>query len=200
MHFNLPVPMFPILSDLGKILDYKKSKGTSGFDPKSDAGWDWGWRSDPISGLRSWHNGIDLGAAEGTPIYAPWDGVVHIWKDELNGNGMRITHSGVPGVAKTGYAHLQAYDDSICEGCTVKRGQKIAYVGNTGKSTGAHLHFTLWSDGTIVVDGESHSDANPMPYLEDAVEAASGKKKMTGVVLAGGILLASYFVYLALKK
>lgn len=101
----------------------------------------WGWRDDPFGGGGSvWHNGIDVGCATGTPIYAPASGTVIecYWSDSV-GNVLIIDHGG--GMS-TRYYHLS--DFAVSAGETVERGDLVAYVGNTGYyTTGSHLHFEV---------------------------------------------------------
>lgn len=85
------------------------------------------------------HNGLDLAAPTGTPIIAPLDGIVSaIYTNSAGGNQLLILHTN--GIT-TGYAHLSK--TLVKMGDYVKQGQPIAQVGNTGKSTGPHLHFTV---------------------------------------------------------
>jgi murein DD-endopeptidase MepM/ murein hydrolase activator NlpD len=182
--------MYPILSTLESILDKKLATG-------STAGWGWGWRIHPITRLRSWHNGVDLGAPIGTPIYAPWSGkVIEAWNDEktknLNGNAIRINHKEfAPGnIVETAYAHLDAFHVSIKNGAFVKQGQIIGYVGNTGQSTGPHLHFIIKVNPPIIIEDNSRSDIDPLPHLLDSV------KKKSPLKILGGLLIA----YLILRK
>lgn len=85
------------------------------------------------------HKGTDFRASVGTPIYAPADGIVEsVFKNDRGGNQLVLKHeSGYT----TGYAHLHEYD--VKKGDRVKSGDIIAYTGNTGTSTGPHLHFTV---------------------------------------------------------
>jgi murein DD-endopeptidase MepM/ murein hydrolase activator NlpD len=98
-----------------------------------------GRRRDPFTGRMTFHPGIDLAAPPGAPIYAPADGVVRrIRWDRGYGLVLEIDHG--YGVA-TRYAHISKAAVKI--GTRVKRGQIIAYVGNTGRSTGPHLHYEV---------------------------------------------------------
>lgn len=94
----------------------------------------------------SFHKGLDLAAPEGTPTYAAGDGVVLIagWSDSA-GNWIVIDH-GNGFVAK--YMHHSAL--AVSAGQSVSKGQLIGYVGNTGNSFGAHLHFQLELNGAPV--------------------------------------------------
>ena len=101
---------------------------------------EFGYRIHPISGKYSFHTGIDIGADEGTDIYAALDGTVTqvVYDDYGYGNYFIITHT--DGV-KTMYAHCSSID--VKEGDVVKKGDVTAHVGSTGLSTGPHLHFEV---------------------------------------------------------
>lgn len=108
----------------------------------------YGYRFDPFDGFLSFHNGIDLGAEEGTPIYASADGIVEEAGYSLFGLGnyVYIRHDNELGVIYTAYGHM--LDDSIVVevGEIVYKGQQIGSVGSTGNSTGNHLHFMIMKD------------------------------------------------------
>jgi murein DD-endopeptidase MepM/ murein hydrolase activator NlpD len=94
------------------------------------------------------HEGIDLVAPPGTPVYAAADGViVGAAPNSRYGNWIRIDHGGK---LTTVYGHLMAFAPGIEPGESVVRGELIGFVGSTGRSTGAHLHFELLSDGKPV--------------------------------------------------
>ena len=106
----------------------------------------YGWRNSPFTGARSFHSGIDMAAAKGTSVYAALDGtVVEVGYNNTYGNYIIIQHH-------SGYRTLYGHLDSTL----VKRGQyvytttKIGKVGNTGLSTGPHLHFTVYKNGYTV--------------------------------------------------
>jgi murein DD-endopeptidase MepM/ murein hydrolase activator NlpD len=127
-----------------------------------------GVRTHPISGYRKMHQGIDFAAGTGTPVIAPADGVVveaRRWGGY--GNWLRIRHSNG---LDSGYGHLSRYASGIRAGARVRQGQVVAYVGSTGASTGAHLHYELWRRGQRI---------NP-----------AGVKTQEGTVLAGAELAA----------
>jgi murein DD-endopeptidase MepM/ murein hydrolase activator NlpD len=111
-----------------------------------------GWRTDPISGVRGFHPGQDIAAAWGTPIYAATSGVVSIagW---VSGYGNYTCINRDPSFA-TCYGHQSAILVSV--GQQVSQGQHIGNVGSTGYSTGPHLHFEVRINGQVV---------DPMPYL-----------------------------------
>ena len=100
----------------------------------------YGVRTHPILGKRQHHNGIDLTAPKGTPIFAPADGVVESVRRSNTGYGnlLKIRHAfGF----STLYAHLD--DFKVTNGTFVHKGQLIATAGNTGSSTAPHLHYEV---------------------------------------------------------
>lgn len=105
-----------------------------------------GYRIHPILGYRKFHNGIDIAAPSGTPIYAAADGkVVYVgWRGAL-GNAVMIDHGS--GWA-TVYGHCSSF--ACSPGQIVRRGQIIARVGSTGRSTGPHVHWTVYHNGEAV--------------------------------------------------
>lgn len=111
-----------------------------------------GRRRDPFTGRMSFHPGVDFSAPPGTPIYAPADGIVRRIKwDRGYGLILEIDHG--YGVV-TKYAHNSKV--AVKPGMRVKRGQIIAYVGNTGRSTGPHLHYEV-----LVYN----KNVNPLKYI-----------------------------------
>ena len=100
------------------------------------------------------HEGVDLAAPPGTPVFAASDGTVRgAAPNGGYGNWILIEHDG--GKLSTVYGHLSAFAPGIEPGTRVMQGELIGFVGNTGRSTGPHLHFELRSDGRPV---------NPMNY------------------------------------
>lgn len=101
-----------------------------------------GWRENPILKRKEFHTGLDLRASIGTPILAPADGVVKFIKYHQNsgyGNVVSLSHNyGF----ESYYAHLQN-KSVVEEGQFVRKGDLIAYSGNTGLSTGPHLHYEI---------------------------------------------------------
>jgi murein DD-endopeptidase MepM/ murein hydrolase activator NlpD len=105
----------------------------------------YGMRKHPILGYSKMHKGMDFAAPRGTPIYAAGDGVVErANRFGTYGNYLRIRHNGS---YKTAYAHIQKFAKGIRKGKRVKQGQVVAYVGNTGRSTGPHLHYEVIKNG-----------------------------------------------------
>lgn len=135
---------------------------TSHFDPK---------RMHPLLKVRKPHMGTDFGAPVGTPVYAFDHGVVKKFGMKgAMGNMVEIDHGG--GV-HTFYGHLHGFAKSLKVGKQVKKGETIGFVGNTGRSTGPHLHFGL-KKGKAFVD--------PMKYLK----VTTIKEKPIGASLKDG--------------
>lgn len=107
----------------------------------------WGWRIDPIYKIRKFHEGLDFSAPIGTEIYATGDGtVVNVTVSPIGyGKYVEIDHG-------FGYSTLYAHMDgfNVKPGQKVKRGDVIGYVGNTGKSSGPHLHYEVRIKGKAV--------------------------------------------------
>jgi murein DD-endopeptidase MepM/ murein hydrolase activator NlpD len=111
-----------------------------------------GYRSDPFSGERVFHHGIDIAAPSGTEIYATAGGnVVYARYNGGYGYTVKIEHG--YGFA-TIYAHLSRMN--VRKGQTVRRGDVIAFVGNSGRSTGSHLHYEVRYNNNPV---------NPIEYI-----------------------------------
>lgn len=121
MSFRIPLDTYTITQGFGGNADYYRQFGQQG------------------------HNGIDLGANTGDPVYAADDGTVafegwgqnHSWMGTPAGICVLINHGG----SYAGYAHLS--DTVISKGQTVSKGQLIGHVGSTGAATGPHLHFEM---------------------------------------------------------
>lgn len=104
-----------------------------------------GWRIDPVNGQSALHTGLDFPAANGTPILAAAGGVVVVQEyHPAYGNMVEIDHGND---LITRYAHASKL--LIKKGDLIKRGQKIAEVGSTGRSTGSHLHFEVLVQGVF---------------------------------------------------
>ncbi len=98
-----------------------------------------GWRTDPMHGGRRFHGGVDLAAPMGMPIYAPQAGVV-VYSGYYGGYGnVVVLHHGNSLYTLYGHASRRL----VGAGQSVARGQAIALVGSTGRSTGPHLHFEV---------------------------------------------------------
>ncbi|MEL7445437.1 MAG: M23 family metallopeptidase [Pseudomonadota bacterium] len=115
----------------------------------------YGMRNHPVLRKRRKHNGIDLAAPTGTPVYATADGIVGR-ADWFSSYGLyiRIDHGAD---LETRYAHLSKL--AVAAGERVEKGDLIGHVGSTGRSTGPHLHYEVRVDGVAV---------NPIPYMVES--------------------------------
>ena len=118
-----------------------------------------GWRTHPLTKKREFHRGLDIKTRSGVPVVAAADGtVIKIKRSGYLGKTIEIDHEG--NRFKTLYAHLKDYADDLKVGQKVTRTQVIGYVGNTGRSTGAHLHYGIY-------DMERERWVNPIGYILD---------------------------------
>jgi len=145
------------LSELEKLLEAKKEILVHTPSVWPTPGWvtsGFGFRTNPFTGLTQMHEGVDISNRTGSPIVAPADGIVSdIGNDLAHGKIVVISHGfGMT----TRYSHLSMALVKI--GQRVKRGDKIAEVGMTGKTTGPHLHYELRINGI---------PANPTRYALD---------------------------------
>ena len=109
-----------------------------------------GMRKDPFTGLMSMHRGYDIVAATGSSVTASNEGrVVYTGENALYGRYVLLSHQGG---YQTLYAHLSRW--SVSEGQWVAQGQKIGEVGTTGRSTGPHLHFSIYNNGDALDPGK----------------------------------------------
>ncbi|MDO8462662.1 MAG: peptidoglycan DD-metalloendopeptidase family protein [bacterium] len=131
--------------------------------PDGQLGWPSvsGYRVTSSFGMRDGdhHDGIDIAAPWGTPIYASADGIVVSTQEDPGGYGRQVTIEHGDGI-KTRYAHASRV--LVAEGQTVVRGQEIATVGTTGNSSGPHIHFEVFVGET---HGARKQFMDPMPYL-----------------------------------
>jgi murein DD-endopeptidase MepM/ murein hydrolase activator NlpD len=127
-----------------------------------------GMRTHPVLGGSRKHNGIDLAAPTGTPVYATGDGIVSR-ADWFSSYGLYISIEHGASL-QTRYAHLSRL--AVAAGDTVRKGDLIGYVGSTGRSTGPHLHYEVRVDGLAV---------DPIPYMMgNDTRLASSDAELTG--------------------
>ncbi len=128
-----------------------------------------GMRNHPVLGGRRQHQGIDLAAPTGTPVYATADGVVGR-ADLYSSYGLFISLEHGASM-ETRYAHLSRL--AVAAGDSVKKGDLIGYGGSTGRSTGPHLHYEVRVEGLAV---------NPIPYMveSEAQLAYARDARLTG--------------------
>ena len=141
--------------ELCRFLESQKSMLTCTPSIWPTKGWvssRFGYRISPFTNKKEFHKGLDICTRMKTPIIAPADGIVSsMGRDYGYGKVLSINHSyGL----KTRYAHLAKI--LVKKGQNIKRGQKIALVGNTGRTTGTHLHYEVHLNGVPV---------NPINYI-----------------------------------
>ena len=145
------------LSELEKLLQNKREMLTHTPSIWPVHGWvtsGFGFRTDPFTGLAQMHEGLDISNREGTPVIASADGIVSATgKDFTYGNVVVISH-GFGIISR--YNHLSKI--LVGAGRKVKRGDIIAEVGTTGRSTGPHLHYEIRVNGIPI---------NPRRYIFD---------------------------------
>ncbi len=107
----------------------------------------WGFRIDPVYKIKRFHYGMDFTAPVGTEIYSTGDGVVKDVQTSRTGFGRWVIIDHGFGY-ETLYGHMSGFN--VKKGQTVKRGSVIGYVGNTGKSTGPHIHYEVHKNGKPV--------------------------------------------------
>jgi murein DD-endopeptidase MepM/ murein hydrolase activator NlpD len=140
--------VYSALSDKKTRLDHTPSiMPTTGYLSRG-----YGYKTDPFTGFKQLHSGIDIANRSGTPIHASADGKI-IAAHRAGGLGKMIVIDHGYGY-RTRYGHLNQFDVKV--GQRVKRGDVIGYMGNTGYSTGPHLHYE------VLIKGKS---VNPYKYI-----------------------------------
>ena len=136
-----------------------------------------GYRSDPFSGRSTMHKGVVFSMKPGNPIYATGDGVVESVGFEFFGYGNSVLIDHGFGY-KTRYAHLKSI--GVVEGMPVKRGECIGQSGNTGKSSGPHLHYEVLYKGRPVNPYNYYDlDMTPEEYSTLVQSTADASQKIT---------------------
>ena len=120
-----------------------------------------GERVDPFNGEGAFHTGVDISSNYGHPVIAPADGVVTFAAPESGYGNLLVLDHGY-GIS-TRYGHLSGF--TVAPGQAVHRGEVIAYVGLTGRSTGPHLHYEVRINGVAV---------NPYKYLRNTMAQSMG--------------------------
>ena len=106
----------------------------------------YGYRNDPFTGEKSWHQGIDFAGKEGTEVIAVASGVVS-WSGDRHGYGNMVEVAHGDGLV-TRYAHNE--ENLVKVGDLVRKGETVARMGNSGRSTGPHVHFEVYKHGRPV--------------------------------------------------
>ena len=143
------------LSELEKLLQSKKEMLAHTPSIWPVMGWvtsGFGFRINPFTGLTQMHEGIDISNRVGTPVIAPADGVISDIGNDLGLGKILVISHGVGMITR--YAHLNKV--LVRVGQKVKRGEKIAEIGMSGRTTGPHLHYEVRLDGIPI---------NPMRYI-----------------------------------
>ncbi|MGQ1890269.1 M23 family metallopeptidase [Thermophagus sp. OGC60D27] len=130
----------------------------------------YGWRIDPIYKVKKFHDGMDFSAPIGTEVYVTGDGVVKRVIKSFGGYGNHIEVDHGFGYT-TLYAHMSAFNVKV--GQKVKRGDVIGYVGNTGKSTGPHLHYEVRVKGRPVNPAHYYFQDLTPDQFEKMIQIAS---------------------------
>jgi murein DD-endopeptidase MepM/ murein hydrolase activator NlpD len=146
-----------------------------------------GMRTHPVTGARQLHNGVDLRATTGTPIFSPANAIVDsLHSNPIGGKQIILNHDN--GI-NTGYAHLSEY--KVNQGDRVKAGQIIGYTGNTGITTAPHLHFTYTIDGV---------KKDPTKLFEIIDKNAAFKPVLAATNYLPFVLLAAAGIYIYNNK
>lgn len=126
-------------------------------------------RMHPVYHVVRPHHGVDYAAPIGTPVQSIGDGTVIAkgWDKKGGGNYVKIKHNST---YTTTYMHLKGFAKGISQGCKVKQGQTIGYVGSTGASTGPHLDFRLQKNGTYI-DPLKFKSPSAEPVAKENMEA-----------------------------
>jgi len=133
-----------------------------------------GWRKDPVYKVRKHHDGIDFTAPKGTPIHATGDGIVSLVKKSRRGYGNQIEINHGYGYTSK-YAHMARFNVKL--GQKVKRGEVIGFVGNTGKSTGPHVHYEV---------RKNNKPVNPINFFIQDLSPKEYDEMIERSAMAGG--------------
>lgn len=136
-----------------------------------------GYRKDPISGRTARHMGVDFAMKPGNPVYATGDGVIESVKFEFFGYGNHVVVDHGFGY-KTRYAHLKSI--GVVEGMKVKRGECLGLSGNSGKSSGPHLHYEVIYKGNPINPSNYYDlSITPEEYAVMVQNTADASEKIT---------------------
>ena len=151
-----------------------------------------GHRKHPVSGFNAMHKGVDFAAPRGTPIIAAGSGVIREagWKGSF-GRYIRIRHNST---YDTAYAHMSRIAPNIHPGSRVKQGEIIGYVGSTGRSTGAHLHYEVMVNNrqvnpmTVRLPTGERIDDQHLPAFQKTITAIDQEVLSHGTIRFAGDL------------
>ena len=142
-------------TELLSFLNKQKTLLASTPSIRPTNGWissEFGYRLSPFTGEREFHKGLDICNKKGSPVIAPADGIASSIETDAGYGKMLVINHGYGLITR--YAHLDKF--LVKKGQAVKRGQDIALVGNTGRTTGPHLHYEVHLNGVPV---------NPLRYI-----------------------------------
>ena len=169
MERSAPAPEIPVATPKASV-PKDLPRLSSGF----------GWRLDPILHRRALHSGIDIPGPLRSPVMAAAGGVVHFaGKAGGYGNMIEVDHGG--GLV-TRYAHLSRF--LVTSGARVERGQEIAMMGSTGRSTGSHLHFEVRLNGQATGPLAWLSGEPAVPRVSPRVSLGGGEPHISAFARA----------------
>lgn len=156
-----------------KFADGEPAVVKTEFTDATDFGPRQAFKTDNGNWSSSYHDGIDVGAAEGTPLIASFDGTVTAVQTSTPGSGYGnyVAITSKDGSLEFLYGHMQRVEDGIKVGDAVKQGQVIGYVGSTGNVTGPHLHLRAHLNGQPV---------DPLNYVDGADPRPKGAISVSG--------------------
>lgn len=136
-----------------------------------------GYRKDPVYGHTARHNGVDFALAPGNSVYATGDGVVESVRFDFFGYGNNVIIDHGFGY-KTRYAHMKTI--GVAEGMKIKRGECVGESGNSGKSTGPHLHYeVIYKDRPVNPSNYYDLSITPEEYATMVQNTADMSEKLT---------------------
>jgi murein DD-endopeptidase MepM/ murein hydrolase activator NlpD len=139
-------------------------------------------RLHPVLKIRRPHHGVDYAAPVGTPVYSIGDGrVISVSTQRGEGRIVRVRHNGV---YTTTYMHLSAFAKGIQSGTYLKQGDLVGYVGSSGLSTGPHLDFRVYKNGSPI-DPLKMESPPVDPVKQENLQAFSLARSVTLQVLQG---------------
>lgn len=160
-------PATRITDDDSKLFERTLPAGTPIPDMPLSSGF--GYRTHPIFKQRYFHYGLDFDAPENTPVLATADGVVEYVRESTSGYGRLITLRHAHDF-RTAYAHLK--EQLVVPGQIVRKGDVIGLSGNTGTSTGPHLHYEILHQGIPVNPYAFVAMEQPISHIQNARSAA----------------------------
>lgn len=145
---------------------------------------DYGWRIHPVLKRKKFHHGVDFSVPTGTPVKAGQSGkVVYAGWMSSYGNLLVIQHDST---YSTVYGHLDSFVKGIKVGSQVSKGQIVAKSGNTGRSTGPHLHYEIRVNGLAVNHQTGKAESDQRLVFNDTGKATASSAKSTRAIESSG--------------